>query len=46
MITRTIDSYRIQSQSNKLKKKLPKVHIIEFCKKYLHEKHLQFLDMM
>ena len=32
MITRTIDSYRIQSQSNKLKKKLPKVHILEFCK--------------
>ena len=47
MITYTIDSYGIQSQSYKLMKKLPKIHILEFCKKYSHETHhLELLDKM
>ena len=45
MITHTIDSYQIQSQKqDKVKvtklKKLPNIHILDFCQKSLHETHL------
>ena len=52
MITHTIDSYQIQSQKqDKVKvtnlKKLPNIHISDFCQKSLHETHiLELFDKM
>ena len=52
MVTHTIDSYQIQSQKqDQVKvtnlKKLPNIHILDFCQKSWHEAHLlELFDKM